>query len=164
MSGVFDGIRFYIIPETAQRLKDTNKTMVSLLTQGSAVESSALSDDVTHVICTSADFKEIYQKARDSSFSCFVTPKWVFISQSVQYCVPFVIIQFCLVLYCRITILPIRFIFSLDSSFSFIILRISRGRSMYPCLFTVVPKFDHLPSLTLDTKEYFRSMYSYYYV
>ena len=92
MRGVFDGVRFYIIPETIQRLKDTNKTMVSLLTQGSAVESSTLSSDITHIICTSADFKEIYQKARDSSFSCLVTPKWAFISQSVQYCVPFVII------------------------------------------------------------------------
>lgn len=92
MSGVFDGINFYIVPETARRLKDTNEMMVSLLTKGSGSEMTEFNDSVSFTICTSADYQYLKQKAKDSSFSCYVTPKWVFISQSVQHCVPFVYI------------------------------------------------------------------------
>lgn len=95
MNGVFDGVRFYVIPETAQRLKDTYDTMISLLESGKGEFLSDFREEVSHVICNSSDYHLIQQKVKDSSFSCFVTPKWVFISHSLHYCIPVVI--YCLV-------------------------------------------------------------------
>ena len=90
MSGIFDGVHFYVIPETAQRLQKNNEAMISLLKNGKGTEIREFGHNVSHAICTSADYNVIKQKAKDSSFSCFVTPKWVFISQSLQYTVSYV--------------------------------------------------------------------------
>lgn len=88
--GVFDGVHFFVIPMTATRLKENNEKMISLLKTGAATALSKIDDDVTHVICNSADFSIAQKSVSDSAFCSFVTPKWVFISYSLHYCLPVV--------------------------------------------------------------------------
>ena len=88
--GVFDGVHFFIIPATATRLKENNEKMISLLKTGAAVALPKIDDDVTHVICNSTDFFFFFKSVSDSAFCSFVTPKWVFISYSLHYCLPVV--------------------------------------------------------------------------
>lgn len=90
MIGVFDNVCFYIIPATARRLQDNNDKMVSILRTGAATNKPLVDDDVTHIICNNTDFAVAKKSVNDSAFCCFVTPKWVFISQSLHYCLPVV--------------------------------------------------------------------------
>lgn len=92
MIGVFENVSFYIIPATARRLQANNDKMISLLRTGAASSKSYLDDDVTHVICDNTDYSIAKKSVNDSAFCCFVTPKWVFISQSLHYCLPVVIV------------------------------------------------------------------------
>lgn len=85
---IFDGVRFYIEPDSDQVSEESRNQMLSLLSRGSGKQIKQFGNDVTHVICTNKDFEKIKKTIRDSSFCCFVTPKWVFISQTVHYGVP----------------------------------------------------------------------------
>lgn len=89
----FSGVKFYIIPSTASRLKENNQRMISILRTGMALQETTINDNVTHVICNSSDFVLAQKTTSDSVFCCYVTPKWVFISQSLRYCLPVVCIQ-----------------------------------------------------------------------
>ena len=86
----FSGVKFYIIPSTASRLKENNAKMVSILRIGMALQETTINDNVTHVICNPSDFALAQKTTSDSVFCCYVTPKWVFISQSLHYCLPVV--------------------------------------------------------------------------
>ena len=90
MIGVFDGVIFYIVPSTARRLGPDKDTLISLLETGNAVHKTALDNDVTHVICDPCDFDEKQHSVSDSAFCSFVTPKWVFISNTLHYSLPVV--------------------------------------------------------------------------
>lgn len=89
----FSGVKFYIIPSAASRLKENNQRMISILRTGMALQETTINDNVTHVICNSSDFVLAQKTTSDSVFCCYVTPKWVFISQSLRYCLPVVCIQ-----------------------------------------------------------------------
>ncbi|KNB42549.1 hypothetical protein JH06_3800 [Blastocystis sp. subtype 4] len=90
MIGVFDSVIFYIAPPTARRIGDNSEKMASMLRTGNAVYKSIIDDDVTHVICDSSDFGVTRKLVSDSVFCSFVTPKWVFISNSLHYSLPVV--------------------------------------------------------------------------
>ena len=71
---------------------------VTVLTPSSSFEETITSaippyntqGPVTHIICNSSDFAVAKKSVSDSAFCCFVTPKWVFISQSLHYSLPVV--------------------------------------------------------------------------
>ena len=90
MIGVFDNVCFYIIPATGRRLKENKDKMISILRTGAASYKSVIDDDITNIICNSSDFAVAKKSVSDSAFCCFVTPKWVFISQSLHYSLPVV--------------------------------------------------------------------------
>lgn len=92
MIGVFDNVCFYVIPATARRLKDNNDKMVSILRTGAATHKPFIDDDLTHVICENTEYSVARKTISDSAFCCFVTPKWVFISQLLHYSLPVVFI------------------------------------------------------------------------
>lgn len=90
MIGVFDGVIFYIVPSTARRLGPDKNKLITLLETGNAVQKPAIDNDVTHVICDSCDYDEVQQSVSDTAFCSFVTPKWVFISNTLHYSLPVV--------------------------------------------------------------------------
>lgn len=90
MIGVFDNVHFYVIPSTGRRLQENNERMISFLKNGAAIHKPMVDDDVTHVICDNSDFRIAKKSVNDSAFCCYVTPKWVFISQLLKYCLPVV--------------------------------------------------------------------------
>lgn len=94
MIGVFDSVIFYIAPPTSRRIGDNSEKMASMLRTGNAVYKSIIDDDVTHIICDALDFGVTQKSVSDSVFCSFVTPKWVFISNSLHYSLPVVGTEF----------------------------------------------------------------------
>ena len=86
----FDNIYFYIAPTTSQQTAANQDKMISILRGGNGVYKSVLDQDVTHVICDAEDYDKVQRSVDDSVFCSFVTPKWVFISNSLHYRLPVV--------------------------------------------------------------------------
>lgn len=86
----FDNIYFYIAPATSQQTAANQDKMISILRGGNGVYKSVLDQNVTHVICDAEDYDRVQRSVDDSVFCSFVTPKWVFISNSLHYRLPVV--------------------------------------------------------------------------
>ena len=131
MSRIFDGVKFYVVPETAHQLQEQYEYLVNLLEIGSAEQMMELTDEVTHIICSSSDYYLIEKKEKDLSFFRIITPKWVFVSNTIQRsmsCVGSIEIS---LLFCRVIILQILSTFSLVVFFIFIIVLIHIVRYIF---------------------------------
>ena len=85
---VFKGIFYYTSPNTSHQLLEHYKTMISLLNSGKGTEMKAITKDTTHIICDTTEYGSIREQFAPDGFCCCVIPKWVFISQSLHYCLP----------------------------------------------------------------------------
>ena len=140
MSRIFDGVKFYVVPETAHQLQEQYEYLVNLLEIGSAEQMMELTDEVTHIICNSSDYYLIEKKEKDLSFFRIITPKWVFVSNTIQRsmsCVGSIEIS---LLFCRVIILQILSTFSLVVFFIFIIALIHIVRYIFLCVINEVHK------------------------
>ena len=89
---VFSGVYFAVSGKTAARLCTTNTKMVQLLKSGGAEERDIDSSELTHIICNTVDHDAIQTALANAAFCRTVIPKWVFISQSIHYQLPLVVI------------------------------------------------------------------------
>ena len=90
MQSVFEGVNFAILPDTYQHMGENGEMMRSMLNSGGGKECPIDNCELTHVICSSADYPSNCRIVPDSAFCEFVIPKWVFISQSLHYPLSFV--------------------------------------------------------------------------
>ena len=85
---VFKDIFYYISPSISCLSLEHYETMISLLNSGKGTEMKTVTKDTTHIICDTSEYERIKELFTPEGFCCCVIPKWVFISQSLNYCLP----------------------------------------------------------------------------
>ena len=91
---VFKGIFYYTSPSISHQSPKKYETMNVYLNSGKATKMKAITRDTTHILCDTNEYERIHEKLAPDGFCCCVIPEWVFISQSLHYCLPTVIFVF----------------------------------------------------------------------